>query len=98
MSTIAVLELEIRPESLGIAQSILSRILAETRRFDGCIAVEAFEAPENSARWVLFQRWESAEHESAYRLYRAGPGAIAYLGDILAGSPILTNYVDAVSI
>jgi quinol monooxygenase YgiN len=44
------------------------------------------------ARWLLIEKWESEEHDAAYRTFRAGPGAITDLGPLLAGAPVLTKY------
>ncbi|OMQ24346.1 MULTISPECIES: putative quinol monooxygenase [Rhodococcus] len=98
MSTTAVLELEFRPGTLSIAHTMLSRVLTETRAFDGCLSVEVFEDPGNDHRWVLFERWESVQHDSAYRAYRAGPGTVTQLGDILASAPALTIYAEPVDL
>lgn len=98
MTTTAVLELEFRPGTLTTAHAVLSRVLTETRAFDGCLGVEVFEDARNDHRWVLFERWESIQHDSAYRAYRAGPGAITELGDILASAPALTLYMEPVDV
>ena len=101
MTTSAILELRFRPGTLATVHAVLSRVLTETRAFDGCLSVEVFEDPCNDHRWVLFERWESVNHDSAYRAYRAdraGPGAITDLGDVLASSPALKLYLEPVDV
>lgn len=38
------------------------------------------------------EKWESEQHDAAYREFRAGPGAITELGPLLAGAPKLTYF------
>lgn len=98
MSTFAVLELEFKPDELDAARTVLRRVLSETRGFDGCLGVEGFQDPENGARWVLFERWASAEHDAAYRTFRAGPGAVTDLAALLAAAPLLKVFTEPVSV
>lgn len=98
MAITAILEVEIKPDNTDAAKVVLARVVAETRLFDGCLGVEAFESPDSPNRWILFERWESAEHDAAYRSFRAGPGAITDLGEHLAAAPKLTMYTTAVDI
>lgn len=98
MSTIAVLDLEFKPDQLDAARTVMRRVLVETRNFDGCLGVEAFQDPENSARWVLFERWASPEHDAAYRTFRAGPGAITDLATLLAAAPSLKMFTEPIPI
>ncbi|NLE79554.1 MAG: antibiotic biosynthesis monooxygenase, partial [Rhodococcus sp.] len=37
-------------------------------------------------------KWQSQEHDTAYRKFRAGEGAITDLGPLLAGAPKLTHF------
>ncbi|OAK56235.1 putative quinol monooxygenase [Rhodococcoides kyotonense] len=92
MTVTAVLELDIRPENAVAAQTILRRVLAETRAFEGCLGIDVFEDPDTANRWVCFERWASAEHDAAYRAFRAGPGAITDLGEHLSAAPKLAIY------
>lgn len=98
MSTAAILELEFKPDHLDDARTVVHRVLVETRAFEGCEGVDVFQDPENAARWVLFERWASAQHDSAYRAYRAGPGAITDLGSLLAAAPSLRVFTETVPI
>ena len=92
MPITATLELKFKPESVDAARDIFSRELKATRAFDGCLGVEVLVDAANPARWLLIEKWESEEHDAAYRTFRAGPGAITDLGPLLAGAPVLTKY------
>jgi quinol monooxygenase YgiN len=98
MTTTATLALEFRPGTLETAQSVMKRVLTETRAFDGCVSIEVYADPDDDHRWIIFERWESSQHDSAYRAYRAGPGAITDLGDVLASAPVLQIYTESVKV
>jgi quinol monooxygenase YgiN len=92
MAITATLELRLDPEKLDEARTVLSRVLAETRDFDGNLGVEVLVDANDTAHWIAYETWESPEHDAAYREFRAGPGAITDLGPLLAGRPVLTWY------
>ncbi|MDV2477694.1 putative quinol monooxygenase [Rhodococcus zopfii] len=92
MALTALLELEFKPDALDDAKKVMDRVLGETRGFDGCLGIEILVDKGNEARWVIVEKWQSADHDTAYREFRAGPGAITDLGPLLAGAPKLTHY------
>lgn len=94
MTTVALLELEFSSESLGQARDVMHRILEETRQFDGCLGVEVLIG-EDESRWAVIERWQSEEHDAAYREFRAGPGKITDLGPLLAAPPALNKFAVA---
>ncbi|MFD4295206.1 putative quinol monooxygenase [Rhodococcus sp. NPDC058505] len=91
MALIAVLELTFKPDALDAARAVMGRVLTETRAFDGCLGVDAVIDATSPNTWRFIERWESAEHDAAYRRFRAGEGAITDLGPLLAGAPALTT-------
>ncbi|MBS45676.1 MAG: antibiotic biosynthesis monooxygenase [Nocardioides sp.] len=91
MTVIATLELRLRPDSLDEARTILRRVLAETRAFDGCEGVDVMVDETDPAHVVAVERWRDMEADSAYRAFRAGPGKITDFATILAGAPVLTR-------
>ena len=95
MALIAMLDLTFKPDMLDDAKAVLARVLGETRAFDGCQGVDVLVDTENEARWVAYERWESAEADAKYREFRAGEGKITDLGPLLAGAPVLTKYTVA---
>ncbi|UYP19167.1 antibiotic biosynthesis monooxygenase [Rhodococcus sp. Z13] len=92
MALTALLELKFRPDSVDQAKKVMSRVLDETRAFDGCEGVEILVDQQDEARWVIVERWRSAEHDAAYRRFRAGEGAVTDLGPLLGGAPALSYY------
>lgn len=49
---------------------------------------------EDEAHLLLVEKWESLEHDQAYRAWRATPAGASPLGSIVA-SRSLTKFVDA---
>ena len=92
MAITATLELRFKPELLDDARTVLKRVLAETREFDGNLGVDVLVDANDPAHWIAYETWESLEHDTAYREFRAGPGAITDLAPLLADRPVLTWY------
>ncbi|MRJ75889.1 antibiotic biosynthesis monooxygenase [Aeromicrobium sp. SMF47] len=92
MAITATLELRFKPELLDEARTVLRRVLEETRAFDGNQGVDVLVDREDPAHWVAYERWESEEHDAAYREFRAGPGQVTDLGPLLAAAPVLTVF------
>jgi quinol monooxygenase YgiN len=96
MSITATLELRFKPESVDEARTVLSRVLAETRAFDGNEGVDVLVDRDDPAHWIAQETWASEEHDAAYREFRAGEGAVTDLPPLLAAAPVLTWFtVDA---
>ncbi|HEY9315745.1 putative quinol monooxygenase [Williamsia sp.] len=92
MSLTALLELKFKEDSLDAAKTVMQRVLAETRAFDGCDGVEVLIDKADPTRFLAVERWATAEADAKYREWRAGDGAILDLGPLLAGRPNLTVY------
>jgi quinol monooxygenase YgiN len=90
MSITSILEVQIKPESVDEALAILRRILADTRAFDGCESVRVVRDTQDPTHFLAIETWESLAHDTAYRQWRAGEGAITDLPGVLAGVPRLT--------
>lgn len=92
MTIIATLELRFKPELLDEAKVVLTRVLAETRAFDGNLGVDVLVDLEDAGHWVANETWASVEHDDAYRAFRAGDGRIVDLGPLLSAAPVLTRW------
>ncbi|MBN9631652.1 putative quinol monooxygenase [Leifsonia sp. TF02-11] len=97
MTVTSLLDLRFAPDHLEDGPRALSEILADTRAFDGCLGVRVVTDVTDSAHVVAVERWESLEHDDAYRAWRAGPGASG-LGAYLAEPPTLTRFTDDASL
>jgi quinol monooxygenase YgiN len=90
MTLIATLDLRFDPDQLDDARVVIDRVLTETRAFDGCLGVGVLVDANDPSHWIGYQKWESAEHDAAYREFRAGSGKITDLRPLLAAAPVLT--------
>ena len=70
------------------------RGLVATRAFPGCIGVDVLVDTEDEAHLLLIQKWESIEHDQAYRDWRATDAGASALSTIVA-SRSLTRFVAA---
>ena len=92
MTITALLELTLRPESVADAPAVLAETLAATRAFAGNQGVEVLHDVADPTHVVVVERWESLEHDDAYRAWRATPEGVSQLGTVLAGAPTLTRW------
>lgn len=93
MSLVALLEVRLKADSLDESYAAVSATLADTRKFPGCQGAEVLIDTDDPAHLVVVETWESAEHDAAYREWRAGEGAPTELARVLAGRPVLTKFV-----
>jgi quinol monooxygenase YgiN len=91
----AILDLQLKPESLGTAHAVIHETLTATRAFPGCYHVAVLVDSVDPAHVVLYETWESIEHDRAYRAWRATPEGASQLGSIIAAPPKLTLFAVA---
>ena len=95
MAITAILELQLKADSLETADEIIRATLTDTRAFPGCLGVTVLVDSGDPAHVVLFETWESIEHDRAYRAWRATPEGASDLGSIMAAAPKLTLFTVA---
>jgi quinol monooxygenase YgiN len=88
----SILDIQIRPEALETASQVIHETLTATRAFPGCYHVAVLIDSADPAHVVLYETWESIEHDRAYRAWRATPEGASQLGSILAAPPKLTLF------
>jgi heme oxygenase (mycobilin-producing) len=91
----AILDLQLKADSLETANQALHATLADTRAFPGCLGVTVLVDSGDPTHVVLYENWESAEHDQAYRVWRTTPEGVSALGPILAAAPTLTLFTVA---
>jgi quinol monooxygenase YgiN len=94
----ALLDLQLKPESLEGAPQVLRATLTDTRAFPGCLEVTVLVDSDDPAHVVVYETWESIEHDNAYRAWRATPEGASDLGTILAAAPKLTRFTVAAGV
>ncbi len=95
MAITAILELQLKADSLETADEVIHATLTDTRAFPGCLGVTVLVDSGDPAHVVLYESWESIEHDRAYRAWRATPEGASDLGSILAAAPKLTLFTVA---
>lgn len=95
MPITVLLELTFKPESVAAAREVLGEALKQTRSFPGALAVDVIVDEADEAHWIVYERWDSVEHDEAYRSFRAGEGKIVGLPPLLAKPPVKTRYLDS---
>jgi heme oxygenase (mycobilin-producing) len=91
----AILELQLKADSLETADEVIRATLTDTRAFPGCLGVTVLVDSGDPAHVVLYETWESIEHDRAYRAWRATPEGASDLGSIMATAPKLTLFTVA---
>jgi quinol monooxygenase YgiN len=74
MAVTVLLELRVRPEAVAAARDVMGRALRETRAFDGNLRTDVLVDEDDEAHWMIYEVWETVEHDEAYRAFRAGEG------------------------
>jgi len=91
MTITSILDLHVKPEDAAGAPAVFRSVLTGTRNFDGCLGVEVFGDEADAAHFVVIERWESIEADTAYRAWRQTPDGASAFGSILAAAPTLTR-------
>jgi quinol monooxygenase YgiN len=91
MPTTAILELQLKADSLETAHEVIHATLTGTRAFPGCLDVTVLIDSDDPTHVVIYENWESIEHDRAYRAWRATPEGASGLGPILAAPLKLTQ-------
>jgi quinol monooxygenase YgiN len=91
----ALLDLQLKADSLESAYKIIHATLTDTRAFPGCLEVTVLVDSDNPTHVVVHELWESVDHDRAYRAWRATPEGASELGSILAAAPTLTLFTTA---
>ena len=92
MPITVILELRLKPESVPAARDLMRRALKDTRTFNGNLGTHVLVDQDDEAHWLIYELWETVEHDEAYRSFRAGEGRLTELPPLLAAPPVKTRY------
>lgn len=92
MPITVILELRLKPESVPAARDLMRRALQDTRAFTGNLGTHVLVDQDDEAHWLIYELWETVEHDEAYRSFRAGEGRLTELPPLLAAPPVKTRY------
>jgi quinol monooxygenase YgiN len=93
MAVTVTLELRIKPDEVPAARELMGRALQDTRAFDGNLRTDVLVDDDDEAHWIIYEIWESVEHDEAYRRFRAGEGKLTQLPPLLAAPSVKTRYI-----
>src|ERR1700732_2655406 len=93
MAVTVILELRFKPDEVAAGRELMGRALQDPRAFDGNLRTDVLVDEDDEAHWIIYELWESVEHDEAYRRFRAGEGRVAELPPMLAVPPVKTRYV-----
>jgi quinol monooxygenase YgiN len=91
----AILDLQLKADALDKADEIIHATLTDTRAFPGCLGVTVLVDAADPAHVILYEQWESLEHDAAYRTWRATDEGASDLRTVLAAAPTLTLFTIA---
>jgi heme oxygenase (mycobilin-producing) len=84
VATIAILDLQLKAEALEVAHQVIHATLTQTRAFPGCLGVTVLVDSDDPAHVLVYENWESIEHDRAYRAWRATPEGASDLASVVA--------------
>jgi quinol monooxygenase YgiN len=93
MTVTVILELRFKPGEVAAGRELMGRALQDTRAFDGNLRTDVLVDDDDEAHWLIYELWETVEHDEAYRRFRAGEGRLTELPPLLAAPSIKTRYV-----
>jgi quinol monooxygenase YgiN len=95
MPITVILELRLKPEAVPAARDLMRRTLQVTRAFEGNLGIEVLVDQDDEAHWIIYELWDTVEHDEAYRRFRAGEGKVTELPPLLAAPSVKTRYATA---
>ena len=95
MACTVLLEVKAQEDKVDALKETFKGILGDTRAYEGCQGVVVRQQQDDPTVMVLIENWASREHYEKYFAWRQESGALAALGEMLAGPPNL-RYFDEV--
>jgi quinol monooxygenase YgiN len=92
MTVTVILELRFKPDEVAAGRELMGRALQDTRRFDGNVRTDVLVDEDDEAHWLIYELWDTVDHDEAYRRFRAGEGKLTQLPPLLASAPVKTRY------
>ena len=95
MAIVAILDLQLKADSLEAAPGIIRTTLTDTRAFPGCLEVTVLIDSDDPTHVILYETWESIERDQAYRAWRTTAEGASDLRSVLAAAPKLSRFTVA---
>jgi heme oxygenase (mycobilin-producing) len=82
MAVTVLLDFHVRPDELIAAEGVITRLLPDTRAFDGCIALDVMRDIADPTHFVFAEKWDSVEAYQAYDAWRGSPAGASGLREL----------------
>lgn len=90
----SILEVKVLPEHVADAKETIDSVLTATRAFPGSLGVEVLLDVADESHFALVEKWQSLEHDDAYRVWRGTPEGASALNGIIE-SRKLTRFTES---
>jgi quinol monooxygenase YgiN len=92
MSTVVLLEMQVKPESVNEVKAMLKELLPDTRAYAGCQGIDIYSNLDDGGNLVFYERWNTRDHYQKYLNWRTETGVLDKLSAKLAGPPKIRYY------
>ena len=89
MSVIVTLEVMAKVGKEDALRTLFNETLPDTRKFEGCISVEAHSENSHPGNILLFEEWTSRAAYEKYLAWRGERGDFGKLMDLIQGEPVI---------
>lgn len=89
MSVIITLEVTAKAGQEDALRTLFNETLPDTRKFEGCISVEAHSENSHPGNIFLFEEWASNSAYEKYLAWRGERGDLDKLMDLIQGEPVI---------
>lgn len=87
MAETVLVKFPVKPEARDEFAKIMDGALPDTRKHDGCLAVMMFVPEDDPGTILLYEEWETRDHQAKYFAWRVESGMMEQIGGFLAGEP-----------
>jgi len=92
MAVTVTLECQVKPEKVEDFKKMMNDALKDTRAFDGCQLVEFYQNQAKPGSMLLYELWDSKEHQQKYLAWRTEQGMLDALAEYLSHEVVISFY------
>jgi quinol monooxygenase YgiN len=91
MSTVVILEADVKDGQKDELLKLLSQYLPETRKYKGFIDI-SIHTEHDKSHVLFYEKWESVEDYESYLQWRTETGVMKILGATLSSPPLIRHF------
>jgi len=65
--------------------------LSVTRSYEGCLSLECYEKQDDPNSVVIWQKWQTQQHQEKYIKFRHEDGSFDFLGELISSPPNISG-------